>query len=168
MIDTALPPIVGEQPKVLILGSMPSQASLKHQEYYAHPQNSFWWIMSELYDFKITLSYSERCKVLNQQGVAVWDVLHQCRRAGSLDSAIERQSERANDFISWLKTYSSIRSIVFNGTAALKLFKRHYAASLESDSITLFACPSTSPAYAAMAKRRKLEIWKHSMEQARR
>ena len=166
MIDTALPPILGEQPTTLVLGSMPGQDSLKSQRYYAHKQNSFWWIMSEVLNFEISLGYQKRCSKLTKAGIAVWDVLHQCRRKGSLDSAIERKTEIPNDFFEFLERYTSIQSILFNGLAAEKLFCRHYPDEMKIRDIKCFSCPSTSPAYAAMTRQKKLQRWQESLAES--
>ena len=93
-------------------------------------------------------------------------VLHQCRRQGSLDSAIERETEVANDFTAFFEAQLSIKSVLFNGAASSKLFKRHCAAELENRSIEIFPVPSTSPAYAAMPRQRKLEIWRQSLQES--
>jgi len=167
MVDTALPPIVGQRPAVLILGSMPSQSSLKYQQYYRHPRNSFWWIMSRIFDFEPTLDYSSRRLKLTQVRIAVWDVLYQCRRPGSLDSSIERESEIANDFPAWLNQYSTIQAILFNGGASYKLFQRHHPACLEGSKIKTRQCPSTSPAYAAMSRQQKLIVWQQAVKEIR-
>ena len=142
---------------------MPSQSSLKHQQYYKHPRNSFWWIMSRIFDFEPSLNYSSRRLKLTQARVAVWDVLYQCRRLGSLDSSIERESEIANDFPVWLNEHSTIRAILFNGKASHTLFKRHHPTCLEGRKIKISQCPSTSPAFAAMSRQRKLVVWQHAV-----
>ncbi|MBL4671571.1 MAG: DNA-deoxyinosine glycosylase [Arenicella sp.] len=150
---------------MMILGSMPSQISLQENQYYAHPRNSFWWIMSELFEFDFSMSYLERCLALESAGVAVWDVLHNCERKGSLDSAIVKRSERSNDFDLLLTRYPSISKVIFNGAAAQTIFARH------NERLTQFIkqtrpdfrwhrCPSTSPAHASISKHDKLKAWR--------
>src|SRR4029077_16189116 len=92
----SFPPIVSQQSKVLILGSMPGEASLKADQYYAHPRNAFWPIMGELFGAGPSLPYQERVALLQSTGVALWDSLQACVRPGSLDASIT--NEAANDF----------------------------------------------------------------------
>lgn len=67
-----LPPIVGEAPRVLILGNMPSVMSLASSEYYGNPRNAFWRIMGSLYGFAPDAAYSERVSAVTSHGIAVW------------------------------------------------------------------------------------------------
>lgn len=167
----SFPPIIADasmcvkrKPVVLILGSMPSVASLAQQQYYAHPHNAFWWIMAQLLGFADDLSYSERCAHLKQAGVIVWDVLRECERPGSLDSRIVRSSEQANDIESLLVKYPSIEFIGFNGGAAKAIFMRHCAASLgHGRQLNAQQLPSTSPAYASISKLNKLQQWRDAL-----
>ena len=91
--------------RILILGSMPGQASLQQSQYYAHPRNSFWYIMGELFAAGPELDYAQRLQVLLEQRVALWDVVHRCQRKGSLDADIEQQSVEANDFLTLFDRY---------------------------------------------------------------
>ncbi len=161
----AFPPVLGSQPKVLILGSMPSVISLRDQQYYANPQNAFWWILSELVDFCLQRDYADRIAAVKNAGVAIWDVLLDCHRPGSADSAIVQASEQANDFYPLLKANPSVRLIAFNGAAAEAIFMRHCANALVTfPAIATARLPSTSPAYAAMPKSQKLAIWRGTIE----
>ena len=91
--------------RVLVLGSMPSVASLAKQEYYGHPRNAFWPIMGRLFGAGPELPYDQRKAVLCERGVAVWDVLKTCRRAGSLDTSIRVDSETPNDFVTFFRAH---------------------------------------------------------------
>lgn len=157
----AFPPIVGKLPKVLILGSMPGRISLDERQYYAHPRNCFWWIMSELFNVKQSSDYQDRVAQLRRCGVAVWDVLHDCQRPGSLDSRIDRQSEQVNDFWQFLADYASLDVVGFNGRAAENIFLRHFdGLQAEYKNIRWVCLPSTSPAHASMTKQQKLRHWR--------
>jgi TDG/mug DNA glycosylase family protein len=90
------PPISTVDARLLILGSMPSIKSLKAREYYAHKGNVFWRIMGELFDAGLDKPYPERVRILNDEGIAVWDVIKSCIRSGSGDLNI--REEKSNDF----------------------------------------------------------------------
>ena len=143
---------------------MPSQTSLNQQQYYAHKQNAFWWLMSEIYDFPYQLDYQNRIQQLIIARVAVWDVLYDCVRPGSLDSDIDRSTEQANDIKSLLDKTPSIRLIAFNGGAAKQIFMRHCKGILQQYSYLQWQqLPSSSPAYAAMSKVDKLKNWSEAL-----
>ena len=78
----SFPPIVSDNSKVLILGSMPGVASLKAGQYYAHPRNVFWRVMGELLGADPSLPYQERVVRLQAAGVALWDSLQGLRKVG--------------------------------------------------------------------------------------
>lgn len=154
-------PIIDTRAGVLILGSMPSVASLEKQQYYGKPQNAFWRIMGELFDCGPELSYRERCAGLADAGVGVWDVLASCVRPGSLDSAIDMRSAEVNDFVVFLREYPSIQHIFFNGRKAEDIFQRRIIAEIGAPGAVSFTClPSTSPAMATLNFAAKLERWR--------
>ncbi|ELP45839.1 hypothetical protein D522_14465 [Mycobacterium avium subsp. paratuberculosis S5] len=92
------PPVVDERARTLILGSFPSAQSLLTGQYYANPRNAFWSITGELFGFDAAAPYPRRLAQLRRHRIALWDVLHACRRAGSADSAIEPNSLVVNGF----------------------------------------------------------------------
>lgn len=163
--EYGFPPIIGKNPQILILGSMPGIKSLDEQHYYAHPRNAFWPIMSALFAIDLNLNYQQRCEGLSRQGIAVWDVLKSCQRQGSLDSAIEKDTIEVNDFNRLFIDHPSIKHIYFNGAAAEQLFKRHVLKLLSNSqfNITMMKLPSTSPAHAAMNLEQKTKAWQNQI-----
>lgn len=155
-------PVIGDAPKFLILGSMPGVKSLEEQQYYAHPRNAFWPIMATLYGFDIDLSYDERCRLLTEHGVAVWDVLQTCQRPGSLDSRIQTDSIVVNDFITLFEQQPTLTHIIFNGAKAESLFKSHVKNPLPR--LSFQRVPSTSPAHAALNFEQKLQYWRQAFD----
>lgn len=140
---------------------MPGQKSLEEQQYYAHPRNSFWPILYELFNTAMKSNYEERKQLLYDHNIAVWDVLNQCYRKGSLDSDIVTSSIKPNDFNAFFKKHPKIKHIFFNGSKAEQLFKKEILKNLETDKVLTFKkLPSTSPAHAAMNKDKKLSEWK--------
>ena len=123
------PPVARPDARILVLGSLPGRKSIAASEYYAHPQNSFWRIVHEL--FGIAGDYNERCTCLNDCKLALWDVLRASVRRGSLDADIQQDSASANDFSLFLRAHENIELIGFNGKKAEQLFramvpKEHY------------------------------------------
>jgi hypoxanthine-DNA glycosylase len=154
-------PVIDEGARVLILGSLPGQRSLREQQYYAHPRNAFWRIMAEMLGFDVGAPYAERCNILKNKGIALWDVLAASRRRGSLDAAIDVSSARANDFSGLLERHQEIKLICFNGQKSRQLFARLVSLKVASaQDIKLVTLPSSSPAYAAMHFEDKLTHWK--------
>ena len=163
---TGFPPIAEDNAVILILGSMPSIKSLEAQQYYAHPQNSFWFIMTKLLGCADVPAYSERKKLLTRNRVALWDVLKTCRRKGSLDSSIENGTTVLNDFNTFFAGHPSIRAVFFNGSRAQQEYNRSILPSLDPGyaGIAYERLPSTSPAMASLSRDQKLEAWKRVME----
>ena len=158
---TAFPALLGRQPRLLILGSLPGVASLQAHEYYAHPRNLFWDLMGELFGAHRGLSYAQRCAQLTEARVAVWDVLHQADRPGSLDSAIDMQTLAPNDFAPLFAAEPQLRTIAFNGQTAANLFRRRVLPLLPATlQLRLLTLPSTSPAHAGRSREQKLALWR--------
>jgi hypoxanthine-DNA glycosylase len=150
------PPVVDDAARLLILGSFPSVQSLATRQYYGNPRNAFWPITSALFGFDAQAPYETRLATLQSHGVALWDVLHKCLRAGSSDAKIEPKSMVANDFSRLFAAHHSIQRVYFNGHTADKLFRRlvHVDAPVSYQLL-----PSTSPA-RAMPPGQKLDAWR--------
>lgn len=157
----SFPQIARRDARVLVLGTMPSVASRAKQQYYGHAQKAFWRIMGQLIGAGRELPYDERKRILCARGVAVWDVLKECYREGSLDSSIEVESEAPNDFGSFFRTHRQIRAVFFNGHKAESLYRRHVLPTLDELSLKLHyeRLPSTSPAHAGKSFEEKLAAW---------
>lgn len=160
MIVRCFAPLAAPGAHILILGSMPGIASLQAGQYYAHPRNSFWPIMGALYGSGPDLPYTERVRMLQASGVAVWDVLQSCEREGSLDTNIS--DEVPNDFTSFFAEHPGIQRIGLNGGKAAASFRKHVA-GLAPKGAQVIALPSTSPAHAARSLAQKCELWRAAL-----
>lgn len=162
-----LAPIVSVKTKLLILGSFPSVASLKAQQYYAHPHNQFWKILQALWPQHPMPagedSYGARCQWLLDRGLGLWDVYASCERSGSLDSAIRNAA--VNDFARLKAHCPQLQLIVHNGGESYK-HARLVRQSLGVEHFPLVKLPSTSPANASWSFARKLAAWRAAMAQA--
>lgn len=156
MRKRSFPPVVGRRPRVLILGSLPGEASLRLGQYYGHPRNRFWELVgAALGEDLRALPYAKRLARLKARGVALWDVVAEAERKGSLDSAI--RSERHNPVLD-LILRSGVRAVFLNGRKAADSFQR--ACPNIAPCVEVVVLPSSSPAHAALPWPRKREAWR--------
>ena len=161
-MDCCFEPIASANSEVLILGSLPGRMSLEMQQYYAHPQNAFWKIITQILGAEWPLPYARRVKLLTEHRIALWDVLAAAERPGSLDSSIVHASALANDFAAFFRTHPLIRRVYFNGRKAEELYRRFVLPGLSAEfaAMRYVSMPSTSPAHAGMTFAKKLERWR--------
>lgn len=138
---------------------MPSVASLEKQQYYGHPRNAFWPLLSRLLSFKLNTDYAINVDQVKARNIAIWDVISECERPGSLDSAIVKGSERINPIPELIEKHTGLIRIGLNGGTSAALFKRHCLPDLDASRLTIFSLPSTSPANARMTFQAKCEAW---------
>lgn len=154
---SGLAPIADERARVLILGSFPGEASLAAVAYYGHPRNHFWRLVGGVVGEALqALDYPQRVERLKARGIALWDVIAQCERAGSLDTAI--RAEVANDIGGLLRRCAGISVIAFNGGKSASYIGR-VAAIPEAARCTLVRLPSSSPANATHSLAVKQAAW---------
>lgn len=156
---TSFEPILGDVPKVLILGSMPGVVSLHAAHYYAHPRNAMWPIIFEYLEVPLPEHFEARYVALKNNQFAMWDVLKHCERQGSLDSAIQTSTEVPNDIVGLLVNYPSIELVCLNGAKAAHAFKKYISPSLKAWQGNIITLPSTSPANARTHYREKKRKW---------
>ena len=150
---SGFPPITDANTRVLILGSLPGEASLAVQQYYGNPRNAFWRLMEGVLDTSLVpLTYDDRLAALLARGVGLWDVIGEAERPGSLDAAI--RDPAANDLAALVETLPALRGVAFNGGTAAKL-----GARLVGDRVLTLALPSSSPAHAAKTFEQKAAAW---------
>lgn len=162
----SFPPVLPENPRILILGSMPGAKSLEAGEYYAHPQNLFWKIMGEILRFSPSAPYGKRVAALERNSVALWDALELCERHGSLDSNINPASEKPNNITALLEQNPSVRAVFFNGRKPEQVFKNLIAPEVDGKlkrRLHFETLPSTSPANAGMTRKRKVALWEKAL-----
>jgi hypoxanthine-DNA glycosylase len=150
----SFPPIVDARARVLVLGTLPGEESLRRREYYAHPRNLFWPIVFALFDTTPATDYPERLAFVMAQRIALWDVCELGERDASADSSI--RSERPNAIERLLEAHPLICTVAFNGTTARRLYDRHFARRAD---LAYLALPSTSPAHARLDFTEKLARW---------
>ncbi|MDK2123409.1 DNA-deoxyinosine glycosylase [Parachitinimonas caeni] len=138
------PPVVDADTEVLILGSLPGDASLSRAQYYGHPQNQFWRLLGAvLREDLAALAYPERLAALQVHGYGLWDVIATAQRPGSLDSAIRNADH--NDLASLIAQHPRLKYIGFNGKTAARIGRKQLLGC--SATIILLDLPSSSPAY---------------------
>lgn len=155
---TGLAPVLDPGIRILILGSFPGAQSLAAAQYYAHPRNQFWRLVSSLVNEDlVALPYEQRLPRLLAHRIGLWDVLGACEREGSLDSAIRKPA--ANDFERLHLLCPALKTVGFNGQASGK-----FAGQFEQAGYRTVVLPSSSPAHMAVTFEQKLDAWRRLTE----
>lgn len=155
MRKTGFDPVVDANTRLLILGSLPGDASLKAGQYYGHPQNAFWRLVGGVIGRDLAaLPYPDRLEALKAAHVGLWDVIAGAERKGSLDADI-RNAEAA-DLRQLIADLPGLRALAFNGATAAKIGRRSLAGV---EGPALIDLPSSSPAHATRSFAQKAEAW---------
>ena len=148
-----LAPVVGPGTRLLLLGSFPSVASLAAQQYYAHPRNQFWPMLSALWGLDLrAMPYAQRLDAVRERGLGIWDVYARCRRPGSLDAAITEAE--LNPLAALAATLPRLAAVAHNGGESARTMGLTRALGLP-----VYRLPSTSPAHASWSFERKRAAW---------
>lgn len=150
----ALPPIIDNSSRILILGTMPGDQSIARQEYYGNRGNHFWKIMFLIFDEKYSLSYDDRKALVKKNGIALWNVLASCIREGSSDAKIT--NEVVNDFTNLHIQYPNIKYIFFESKTAARFYQKYV---MPQPHIYYATLPSTSGLNAGISFSQKVAMW---------
>lgn len=147
-------PIINNESRVLILGTVPSIKSIENGFYYGHPQNRFWKVLSSLLNVDLlSLNNDLKQNCLLDHYIALYDVVYSCEIEGSDDNKITNvipiNLEKLID-------ESRISHIFLNGKTCYKIFKKYFPSYLENVTVL----PSTSPRNASYSLERLIEHWK--------
>ncbi len=155
-----LPPVIARHSRLVVLGSFPGEASLRAQQYYGHPRNHFWPLLSAIWGVDLVASpYAARIAEARRRGLGLWDIYARCRREGSLDQAIE--DAELNNLASLRRRAPGLQLVAHNGGESTRAMKRVLALGLP-----VLRLPSTSPANASWSFDRKLAAWSAAFQQA--
>ena len=142
-VKVGLPPIARADARVFILGSLPGDASLAAQRYYAHPTNQFWRLLGATIGVDLPpLSYEDRLQRLAACHVGLWDVIASASRRGSLDQAIREAQHNRIEHL--LHDFPELRAISFNGSTASAAGRKLIGEPPEN--LALIDLPSSSAA----------------------
>src|SRR5882757_1869313 len=142
-VKFGLPPITRPNARLFVLGSLPGDASLAAQRYYAHPTNQFWRLLGEgIGEDLQTLSYEDRMARLAGRHIGLWDVIAAANRPGSLDQAIRLAEHNRIEHL--LRDFPHLRAIAFNGSTAAATGRRLIGDPPRG--VTLIDLPSSSAA----------------------
>ncbi|MXP25566.1 DNA-deoxyinosine glycosylase [Altererythrobacter indicus] len=152
-------PVVAPDTRLLILGSLPGEASLQAQQYYAHPRNLFWHLVGQAIGTDLpSLKYEQRLEALLAAKIGLWDVVATATRQGSLDTAIRNATH--SPLLTLAQSLPDLRAFAFNGAKAAKIGM----GLLKGSAYHCLALPSSSPAYAAMPLAQKEQLWQKLAE----
>ena len=153
MLKRCFPPVIDQNSRLLVLGSLPGEQSLAQGRYYANPRNQFWRLIGAVIGRDLeSLGYTERLEALLGARVGLWDTVASATRTGSLDTAI--RGHEANDLASILETMPQLKAIAFNGQKSAGTGRP----ALADSGLALVTLPSSSPALT-LPFERKLEQW---------
>ena len=149
-------PFVAPDTRLLVLGTLPGEESLRMQRYYAHPRNLFWHLIGTAIGKDIqSLDYDLRVAALREAHVGLWDTIASAQRRGSLDAAI-REIEH-NPLAELVASLPELRAVAFNGATSAKIGSKLLAGS----KVKMVSLPSSSPAHASMKIADKEALWRN-------
>lgn len=146
MRKKGLKPIIDKNTEILILGSLPSDKSIKKQQYYANPGNDFWRLLENAINIKnlADFEYEDKIDILKKHKIGLWDVFKSSERLGSLDFNIK--NGEGNNFSILKNKAPNLKLICFNGKKAGK-YKSHIKENVDCNTKILFSSSGANRQY---------------------
>ncbi len=150
-------PVIDNNSRCLILGSVPSVRSLEEGFYYMHPNNRFWRILGDFCgEDLLRLNAEGKRAALLKNGIALYDAVKECDINGSSDSSVKNIVPA--DIVGLIKD-APVKKILCNGALSYSIAAK-YNPQLKSVMVKM---PSTSPLNAAFSFSRLLKSWKEEL-----
>ena len=122
-VKSGLAAIARPDARLFLLGSLPGDASLAAQRYYAHPTNQFWRLLgSAIGEDLQSFDYEVRLERLATHRIGLWDVISSASRRGSLDQSIREAQHNELDHL--LRDFPDLQAIAFNGATASSIGRK--------------------------------------------
>ena len=113
-------PLLCDNPRIVILGTLPGQESLRENEYYYSNSNRIWKVLCLLKNEPTPTNYNEKKQLLAKYHIALWDYYESAIRIGSCDNKIS--DARPVDICGFLSNHPTINTIAINGFGKYKKF----------------------------------------------
>ena len=153
-LKQSMAPVGSGDARLLILGSLPGDVSLAAQRYYAHPTNQFWRLLGGAIGEGLAgLDHDQRLARLVERRIALWDVVADATRSGSLDTAI--RDAHSNPLADFVTSHPDLRAVAFNGKTAAAIGRRALG---DATGLALIDLPSSSAAFTRRVEE-KLRDW---------
>jgi hypoxanthine-DNA glycosylase len=155
VVKFGLPPVAPPGARLFILGSLPGDASLAAERYYAHPTNQFWRLLGAAIGEDLhAFDYAQRLDCLAEREIGLWDVIGSASRSGSLDQAIRNAAHNRIEHL--LRDFPRLQAIAFNGATSASIGRKLIGEP--PIDLTLIDLPSSSAANTRTIQE-KLQTW---------
>ena len=155
-------PLMCDNPKILILGTIPGKSSIAAGEYYFDGSNRMWKVIAGISGEVIPSSYVEKVSMLAKYGIVLWDYYHSVVREDSSDKGII--SGEVNDIPAFLRSNPSIKIVAVLGYGKWKLFGEKLMTFCNCDTslcdVRFLRLPETSGMNARWSFDRLCNDWK--------
>ena len=144
---TGFEPLMCNEPRILILGTLPGGESLKQNQYYYSHSNRIWKVLCEIKEESMPVDYTQKKALLAKYHIVLWDYYESAIRPDSSNDKDIRDG-RPNDIPAFLAVHPTIKTIGINGFGKYKDFglkiARDLSHNLNFADVRVLRLPETS------------------------